>query len=206
MNKEEFKKAITKNLNKALENSLKQKLSNNPNRSAYFCFQVGKQLSKSIAVRYSEEQINRRQIKFDENNERVSGEWLLDILWCAELQPDCKSVSKHPSKIYAALECESSTSGEHFFEDFAKLVHVQSDIKIFLAGMDQVTPDGMRDYIANRTNQAAQFLENCAIDPDSQEWYLAFWPSPAKNLWESLPNHLNRVYVFELKDREFVAF
>ena len=68
----------------------------------------------------------RKQIKFNENHERVPGEWLLDIVWCDEVQPVRSSEFKHASKIFAALECGSSKSAKGFFEDFAKLVHVHS--------------------------------------------------------------------------------
>lgn len=215
MNKQEFKKAITKNLNGALKSSLdwkgyKNSKQPNKSRSAYFAFQVGEKVNELIEQRFPRKQINWRQIKFAEKrNKRIPGEWLLDGLWCAEVQPDCNSKSMHPSKIYAALECESSTSGKHFFEDFAKLVHVQSGIKIFLAGVDQVKEPKMNDYIAKRKRDAAKFLKNCARDLDTQEWYLAFWPSPKENIWKDLLKekhpHLKNVNVFELKDREFVA-
>lgn len=211
MNKLEFKKVIPKYLNNALQSSIVWKGYNdskqpNKRRSTYFAFKVGEKINELIEQRYPRKQINWRQIKFDKKNNRVRGEWLLDSLWCAEVKPDCQSPSNHPSKIYAALECESSTSGKHFFEDFAKLVHVQSDIKIFLAGVGQVTESKMNDYIDKRKRDAAEFLNNCPTNLGTQEWYLAFWPSPKNDLWENLPNHphLEGVYVFEFKDREFV--
>lgn len=170
-----------------------------------FATRLGELLTGSIERRFPREHIERRQIKFD-SHKKEPEEWLLDILWCNEVQPDCKSASKHPSKICAALECESSTSGKGFFEDFATLIHVHSDIKLFLAGVNQVRKSVMCNYISKRKREAAQFLSNWARDLEAEEWYLAFWPSPKDGKWKILPNHrhLQRVYVFELEDREFV--
>lgn len=206
VNRQEFKKAIVLDLRAALECSVEWKgfeehpKQPNAYRSAYFCYQVGEHLDSTIGKRFPGKSIERRQIRFVENDEKETGEWLLDILWCDEVQPDPKSKFTHPSKVYAAVECESSTYGKDFFEDFAKLVHVKSDIKIFLAGVDQVRETVMCDYIVRRKRQAAQFLSECSTDYGAQEWYLAFWPSPKDGKWESLDSysHLNEVRVFEL--------
>lgn len=212
MNRQEFKKAISMDLNAAKDCSRKWKgypkhpEQLNAYRSAYFCYQAGEHLDGSIARRFPGKQLERRQIEFDDNDEKTPGEWLLDILWCDTVLPDPRSKSELPSKIYVALECESSTSGKGFFEDFAKLVHVNSDIKIFAAGVDQIREPVMSRHVEKRKREAAQFLTNWAQDLDNEEWYLAFWPSPKdgrRDVLDSYP-HLDKVRVFELRNKEFV--
>ena len=109
----------------------------NSYRSAYFCYQAGEQLDDAFKRHFPARCLQRKLIGFDGEHKKTPGEWLLDIVWCEETRPDARSASSCPSKIYGALECESSTSTKAFFTDFAKLVHVRSRIKIFLAGVDQ---------------------------------------------------------------------
>lgn len=212
MNEQDFKKALNLSLKAALECSLKWNgFKNHPKqpnayRSQYFCYQVGKHLDSSIKKRFPQESLVRKLITFDENHEKVTGEWLLDVLWCDDVQPVRSSKFKHASKIFVALECESSTSPKSFFEDFAKLVHVYSDIKIFLAGVDQIREPFKWKYIERRTTEAAQFLNQWARDLDREEWYLAFWPSPKDGRWDCLEKypHLRQIVVFDLRDGTFV--
>lgn len=213
MMEQEFTGALKQALLKSLDwiGHKKHCKSMNSYRSAYFCYQAGLQLDKLMKNRFPAQCLKWKQIKFDRKDEKIPGEWLLDGVWCEETQPDQASKSKCPSKIYCALECESNTSAEAFFEDFAKLVHMRSKIKVFLAGVNQGTKDGMKHYIDKRTKQAAQFLVNTGVGAETEEWYLAFWPSPAgdaadHSVWDDLDenHHLNATHAFSLKSSRFV--
>ena len=205
-------------LNKALVESLSWKgyekypKSKNSYRSAYFCYQVGLQLHSPFESRFPGRSLARRQIKFSDADKKTPGEWLLDIVWCEETCPDQASKSTFPSKIYGALECESSTKAKEFFTDFAKLVHVRSSVKLFLAGVNQKLEGRMTDYIRMRADQAAQFLNKTGVSSETEEWYLIFWPSPigngSRSLWDELDKypHLNAIQAFALDQRgAFVA-
>ena len=205
-------------LSKALVESLawkgyeKHPESKNSYRSAYFCYQVGLQLHSVFQSRFPGRSLERRQIEFSDDDEKRPGQWLLDIVWCEKTCADRASKSKFPSKIYGALECESSTKTKEFFTDFAKLVHVRSSIKLYLAGVNHKPKGKMTDYIRMRSEQAARFLGNAGIGAETEEWYLAFWPSPISNvsrsLWDELDKypHLNEVQAFALDQRgAFVA-
>ena len=132
-------------------------------------------------------------------------------MWSEERCPDSASQSTFPSKIYGALECESNKNARQFFTDFAKLVHVRSSIKLYLAGVDQKRQGKMTDYIRMRRRQAAQFLSNTGVSSETEEWYLVFWPSPTgdanRSLWDELDEypHLNVIQAFALEPSGFLA-
>ena len=185
--------------------------SENSCRSAYFCYRIGLNLDRVFKSCFPEQSLKRLQIEFNDEDEKTPGEWLLDIVWCEKTCADLPSNFKCPSKIYGALECESNTKTKEFFTDFAKLVHVRSSTKIFLAGVIQKDKSRMRKYIEMRRRQAAQFLANSGVSSETEEWYLAFWPSPAgdvsSSLWDDLETypHLNGIYAFALERGSFVA-
>ena len=185
--------------------------SKNSYRSAYFCYQVGLHLDGAFASRFPGRSLKRRQIEFSGDDEKRPGEWLLDIVWCEETCADPASESKFLSKIVGALECESSTNAKEFFTDFAKLVHVRSSIKIYLAGVNHKRERNMTNYISLRTGQATQFLGNTGVCSETEERYLAFWPSPmgdvSRSLWDELDKypHLNAIQAFVLERGDFVA-
>ena len=176
--------------------------SKNAYRSAYFCHQVGSHLDDVFASRFPGRPMKRRQIAFADDDRKRPGEWLLDIVWCEETCADPAAKFKYPSKIHGSLECESSTSAKEFFTDFAKLVHVRSSIKLFLAGVNQKREGSMMKYIRRRTEQAARFLADTGVGSENEEWYLAFWPSPmgdvSRSLWDELDKypHLKAIRVF----------
>ena len=213
MHKPELRDALSQELGQALNDSLKwtgyEKKppdQRNSYRSAYFCYQVGRHLDSIIQCRFPGSPLQWIQVKFDEEDNKVRGEWLLDILWCEVTRPDPESQYNCPSKIYAALECESQTGGKDFFEDFAKLVHVRSNIKIYLAGLNQKREHMMIDYIdRRRRRQAADFIGKYGAGPETEEWYLAFWPSPT--LWDQFDKypHLNAIRAYALEHGSFVA-
>lgn len=72
----------------------------------------------------------------------------------------------------------------------------------------------MKEYIELRTRQAADFIAKTGIGSETEEWYLAFWPSPkgdvSRSLWDELdtrPNldHLKRIYAYTLQPAAFVG-
>ena len=215
MHKPELRDALSQALNDSLKWTGYEKYAKkdrNAYRSAYFCYQVGRHLDSIIQCRFPGSPLKWTQVKFDEEDNKLSGEWLLDIFWCEETRPDPESQYKCPSKIYAALECESQTSGKEFFEDFAKLVHVRSNIKIYLAGVNQKQSEHtMTDYINRRRSQAADFIGKYGARSDTEEWYLAFWPSPeshaGRSLWVQFDKypHLNAIHAYTLEHGSFVA-
>ena len=208
---------LTDALSKALVESLawkgyeKHPESKNSYRSAFFCYRVGFHLDGAFASRFPGRSLKRRQIEFSGGEEKIPGEWLLDIVWSEENCPDPASNSTFPSKIYGALECESSTKAREFFKDFAKLVHVRSTIKLYLAGVNHKRQGNMANYICMRRRQAAHFLANTGVSSETEEWYLAFWPSPMGNarrsLWDEMNEypHLNKIRAFALEPSGFVA-
>lgn len=217
MHKPKLRDALSQTLGKALNDSLKwtgyeKYVQRNAYRSAYFCYQVGRHLDSIIQCRFPGSPLKWTQVKFDEEDNKISGEWLLDILWCEETRVDPDSQYQCPSKIYAALECESKAKTKEFFEDFAKLVHVRSNIKIYLAGVNQRQSEHtMIDYINRRRNQAADFIDKFGAGSEIEEWYLVFWPSPERGASRSLRDefdkypYLNAIHAYTLEHGSFVA-
>ncbi len=136
----------------------------NSYKSAYFCHKVGEKLHTIIKDACHPVAPVRRQITFDKDEAKVPGEWLLDIVWTEDFKPDDNSKCAVPKKIWCAVECESNTSAAALFIDLAKLVCVQSPIKIFLAGMDQTTDKGAGEYRCMRTEQIERYIGNSHPD------------------------------------------
>jgi hypothetical protein len=219
---------LHKNLTLALESSIKWQGYNkhpekikNSYKSAYFVYQVGLMLNKTICELFLPIEVDRRQICFDGNDNKITGEWLLDIVWTEEHNHEKYVNCTIPRKILCALECESSTSYKNFFIDFAKLSNVISPIKIFLAGLNQKTPSAAESYRNMRLSQAAQYIESSAEVQRQAEWFLCFWPSPkdkntpdkeVKSIWEYLKckdnaySHLNCIYTYKYIDKKFFLF
>ena len=75
------------------------------------------------------------------------------------------------------MESESNTGIRAFNDDFAKLVHLNGKYKLYLNGLNHKTHEGMRNYISSRCEYLEEFLNR--THPQG-EFYLGFWPSPAK--------------------------
>lgn len=182
----------------------------NAYRSAYFCYQVGCLLDQTMCDLCASSPIKKRQICFDEHDEKVPGEWLLDIVWTEDYKPNEAYKCNIPKKVWCAVECESNTSINEFFVDFAKLLNIISPIKIFLAGLNQTTSEKADAYQRMRLDQAAQCI--AASNPASvdTEWYIGFWPSPKNkkgvSLWDSFNEHphLNAIHLYRYVDSSFV--
>ena len=139
---------------------------------------------------------------------------MLDIVWCEEYKPNDKFKCSIPKNVCCAIECESNTSINKFFEDFAKLVNVISPIKIFLAGLDQTNNKKSESYQQMRLDQAAQYIAASNQTSVGAEWYIGFWPSPKRkgnvSLWDCLDEqnykHLEEIYLYRYIDNKFVRY
>lgn len=170
-------------------------------KSSVFCTKIGEHLDEHVG-----DNVTRRQIVVDEDGERKAGEWLLDIVWTEdEKRTDGRSNSSMPRRIKCALECESSTKGQEFFKDFAKLLNIRSRTKIFLGGLNQVKAISAKAYMDRRLEEAARYISACDSNRKDTDWYIGFWPSPTgthtTSLWDSLDKsshaHLAIAYVFQ---------
>lgn len=164
----------------------------NSTRSARFASDVCIHLNRLVGNAFSSPSLQPRYIRVDDAGKRHPGEWLLDGVWTENAQPKlAKRKGKNsPVRIRCAIECESSTDGYEYHIDLAKLLVVSSDIKLFLAGLNQRTEDGVENYVNTRIYQTEQVLKQARSGDLSTDWYLGFWPSPlkveGKSLWEHL--------------------
>lgn len=134
---------------------------------------------------------------------RISGEWLLD---CCIVRTDHSFIHK----IAFALESESNTSKKSFDEDFAKLMHVNSDTKLYLNGLNQITTSGINKYIENRLRYAESILGSGNYA--TENFYFGFWPSPKQqkqglpsfwNLFE-IHQHLDAIHLYKYANGKFI--
>lgn len=181
-------------------------------KSSMFCTKVGKHLDDLVG-----EDVTRRQIVVTETGGREAGEWLLDIVWIEdENRSAAGSSGSMPRRIRCALECESSTNGQEFFKDLAKLLNIRSRTKIFLGGLNQVRANFAKGYMKKRLDEAARYISECEGNRKDTDWYIGFWPSPTgtqtTSLWDSLDEsshaHLAIAYVFQYDPdvAEFVPY
>ena len=204
-------------LNRALSESLlwargKPEISNST-RSARFASDVCKRLDWLVKRAFPNPCPKLRHICVDDDGKRHSGEWLLDGAWTenARPRPDQRMSKDSPVRIRCALECESSTAGNEYHIDLSKLLVISSDIKLFLAGLNQQTESGAEDYVNTRVCQTEKVLMQTRAGESSTDWYLAFWPSPLKVDGKSLWQHLDagkftfhsRIVLYHRRDDAF---
>lgn len=200
MNFQNLRQDLQKALDKSIEWARHEK--SNARKSAYFSFQVG-QLLRSL-----KDGADVLQVGFNESGQKESGEWLLDAIVAEK--------SNHfIGKINIAMECESSTVKYEFERDFAKLIHIKSEMKIYLHGLDHSTSEGADQLIRKRLAQAATYIEQYDHD-DKVQWFFAFWPSPkkvrtAESLWDTFKDNkqyahlrLIRLFEFDGQSKSFV--
>lgn len=143
-------------------------------------------------------------IGVNDKYEKISGEWLVD---------SCIVDYQHSfiKKITFALESESNTSKRAFNEDFAKIIHLNAEYKLYLNGTNQKTEKGTYRYIDERLRYAESVLKDMLIN----NLYLAFWPSPRidathenirSSLWKNFDKypHLNTIHLYKYTDGKFV--
>lgn len=216
----ELKKCFTEALEESQQISLqwrkKKRSSDNSDRSKLFVTQFCKRINELINP---EGDLCNKLAKFDHvKKERKPGEWLLDAIWM-KTHPLDRLDNQMPVAIdlSCALECEYSTATNEVYSDFAKLLVIRADIKIFVAGLNHATSDGANKYIEDRRNEMAALIHESsksANNPPS-DWYLVFWPSPendkgdGRSIWKHLQkspskyDNINSIRLYRLKDGEF---
>ena len=189
-------------LEKALEASLNNRL-----RSSIFVSNIADGLYSFY--KDSNEHLALRVIGFDEDTGAgVEGEKMLDISIAktkAIIDPD-KEISKAiiGYQLIWAVESEANSGLPDFADDFGKLLCVKSKNYLYLNGLDQLQEKSRLSYIDRRLEVAKQLLEDAELEYDN--FYYAFWPSPAKNMnhnksfWDmnKKDDLLGMVRVFEL--------
>jgi len=206
---EALQEALAKSLQWARTGGQSDTLLSNSLRSSKFCSEVGGHLNDLVQASVPTVNLKRRQIQVLGTGPRKAGEWLLDIVWSDEARPDPRmrvDAPGVPTKIWCALECESKTGSREFFMDFAKLLNVRSQIKIFLGGLNQRQEDKARGYMRLRLEQSLKLISD---SEDRAAWYIGFWPSPrgagGSSLWNGIEKHphLNKVTLFCLGENGF---
>ena len=122
-------------------------------------------------------------ITVDNSGERFPGEWLVDA--CITEKYD-----GFIDRIIFAMESESNTSKAAFNDDFAKLLHLNADFKLYLNGLNHKSEDGMNKYIESRVAYAKSIL--CRVS-HTGKFFFGFWPSPGKlgdhqSAWKNCQN------------------
>ena len=213
LNPQEVHNALSQALSESrLWASGKPEISNST-RSARFASNVCKRLNQQVQRAFPNPCPKLRHIYVDDAGKRHPGEWLLDGVWTenAQPQPHKRKGKNSPVRIRCAIECESSTDGYEYHIDLAKLLVVSSDIKLFLAGLNQRTEDGVENYVNTRIYQTEQVLKQARSGDLSTDWYLAFWPSPlmvkGKSLWHHLDAGIytdnSRIVLYHRRDDAF---
>lgn len=110
-------------------------------------------------------------IGVDPDGIKTPGEWLVDA--CITVKNERGFVER----VVFAMESESDTSEHDFNVDFAKLIHLNASVKLYLNGVNQKTSDGMEDYIQRRICYASEILKRTR---HNGQLFIGFWPSPGK--------------------------
>ena len=169
--------------------------------SGKFVYEVACAVQRMLFQQYDRPTV----IKVDEQGEKSSGEWLVDACITEKISSD------FVSRIVFAMESESETSKKAFNEDFAKLVHLNASVKLYLNGLKHREKQGTRgaeQYIERRIDYASRIVRRTRA---SGQIFLGFWPSPGKfkgdsfkddshvSAWQCLPCHLKTIRLFEFR-------
>ncbi|MYH17030.1 MAG: hypothetical protein F4149_17840 [Gammaproteobacteria bacterium] len=168
--------------------------------SAKFVYEVSNEVHESIEPRPPRGRC-LRVIEVRDCGKKKSGEWLVDA--CITEERCHAETPPFIDRIVFAMESESNTGQRAFDHDFAKLVHLNADYKLYLNGLSQTTCQGMCNYITRRCEYVETILNR--VRPLG-EFYFGFWPSPAKprngscqsvSIWKDLLcgkwGHLNKI-------------
>lgn len=193
-------------------------------RSARFLSDVAKKIDTLIN---RDESLCLKHINVDEDGKKEPGEWLLDAIWTRPVL--YKQIARAEdtrinedleisAEVVCAIESESSTTTEDFFIDISKLVVLSAETKIFAAGLNHKTQDGANNYSMRRIHELNRLLDCSPRCNEDSEWYVAFWPSPAKldnsdeeSIWIELDNgsseleHLTSIRLFHRRHGEDFA-
>ena len=178
----------------------------NAMRSARFCSDVCGNIDDLL----HDAGLKSRYISVVDEKKKRPGEWLLDGVWSEEVTPDNRMTRTVPARVRCALECESSTSRFDYFTDFAKLLAISSDIKLFLAGLKQRKKNNACRYMNIRVQQSGELVDQYDRTQPA-DWYLAFWPSPLAvgqtSLWDIIDDekltHLQTITLYRFADHGF---
>ena len=200
MNNKELKTCIENGFEKTKSDILKHNgLVTNSEKSGRFIQRV----SEEIYDTFFEENLhvlNVVRTNFSRPND--PGEWLLDAC-ITDFNP---KLSQPAKKIHVAIECESQTGLCDFNQDFAKLVHLYADHKLYLQGLNQKTADGANKHINDKMQYILDWLSDTESTIKSNEiYYVAFWPSPenkdGKSIWNQLQDaysHLDQIRLYRV--------
>ena len=176
---------ICKALIKSIQQLKRQEVvTDNKLKSSIFVYMLSEEFRNLFGGKYK---IN--VVGYDEKRKkRTPGEWLLDIAITevTEIQDSDKTISKGSisHKMIWAIESELNSGIKAFADDFGKLLCVKSDNYLFLNGLNQKTEEGRLKYIKRRTNTVVDMKKLMNLN----NYYLAFFPSPAKikgkSLWD----------------------
>lgn len=147
-----------------------------------------------------------RVIKVDHKGNKIAGEWLVDACITEDARPSNphgSGCTNFVERIVFAMESESDPGTQSFSDDFAKLVHLNASVKLYLNGLNQTSSDGMDDYICRRLKYAQDQIRRTR---SPGQWFIGFWPSPAKHerygdvsAWQCPPSHLRTIRLFEFR-------
>ena len=162
----------------------KEVLTDNKLKSSIFVYMLSEEFRNSFGGKYK---IN--VVGYDkEKKKRKPGEWLLDIAITEEIQiqdpEDVRSKGDISYRMIWAIESELNSGIKAFADDFGKLLCVKSENYLFLNGLNQKTEKGRLDYIKRRTATIGKMQKDLSLALNN--YYIAFFPSPAKKNGESL--------------------
>jgi hypothetical protein len=126
----------------------------------------------------------------DKYGGKTTGEWLLDIAIVSKQKVHTSYKDRNASiveKIIWAIESEFSTNLKEFCKDFAKLLHIKSEAYLYIAGLNQMTPEPRQAYINAQVELAKSLVERHKI---KEPFYMVFVPTPGqsgthKSVWDA---------------------
>lgn len=150
-------------------------------------------------------------IGVDNNGIKESGEWMLDACITLGIQDTEHGKTRFIKQILFALESESSTGWQNFYDDFAKIVHINAGCRLYLNGLNQKKEDNAKKYMRERLDEAASLVEQTK----TPQMFFCFWPSPMQSqsnekmsFWKLLTKYPHlKIYLYEyqLQSNTFIA-
>jgi hypothetical protein len=192
-------KAIQYSLDSAVKWSTDNNVGSNALRSAAFVSNLGDRLFHLLA----DDTLFLNVINVTQEGKKEPGEWLLDITITENAADGFRK------KIVWAVESESNCSKKAFYDDFAKLIHVNAENHLYLNGINHNTEMGRESYIKKRLKLAEQL-----VGKSNKNLWFCFWASPCKSgkcssNWNEVHSngalsHLNRVLLYRLENEGFI--
>ena len=174
----------------------KKRASDDPSdASARFVYEVAKKVHETHFLGYCLRTIGEKR----DSGPRTSGEWLVDACIRKNVclsNPHHSGTTRFIDSIVFAMESESQTGTPEFNTDFAKLLHLNATVKLYLNGINQ-SKEHVCKYMKLRRKYVEAILRTT---PHDAQFFFGFWPSPAKGLWKSIPDHLDKIRLWEWKN------